>query len=82
MKGNDNPDPNCIAHLALNLVPNCIEVNDLLIFGLWIVLAHRVQERSLDHVQVLKDSKLARINAKIIYFGFETIKIQQQSLSS
>ncbi len=40
-------------HLALYIIPSGVDVDDLLVLGVWIVFAHRVEERVLQDVQVL-----------------------------
>lgn len=39
--------------LALYIIPSGVDVDDLLVLGVWIVFAHRVEERVLQDVQVL-----------------------------
>ena len=40
-------------HLTLDIIPSVVDVDDLLVLGVWIVLAHRVEKRVLQDVQIL-----------------------------
>jgi hypothetical protein len=41
-------------YLALDIVPSSVDVTNVLIGGVRIVLAHGVEQRRLDHIQVLE----------------------------